>query len=188
MNSLFTTPLTGSCGLLLLFADLNLHASELSVTSEVLQISITARNAGTKALRLPELQSRFVLTASCDVGFEAETVSLGIADSRKAVSAAEIPAAGPFELTLTVPATQVGPVAVHSFCATASGVGAAPHESSLLVPAVVSAQLALTCANASDRRITYVSESVDVLLICEQERTDSDTDMSDSRTDTAAAN
>lgn len=172
MISLHKLSLTCRCCLILLFPATSLHASELDVRSEVPQIAMKPRAEGTRFLTLPALEYRFFLEARCTEGFAPETLSVGIADSRKSLRSAEIPAQEAFELTLPVPADQVGPVALHSFCKETAANEAGPSSLSLLIPAVVSAQFALICVNAGEREISYVSEPVDVMLTCEHDSGD----------------
>lgn len=178
MISLLTCRLPGcgrlSCGrlspvcLLLLFTGLSVHASELAVSAEMPEITIQPQSEGSRFLQLPALEYRFFLEAKCTTGFAPESLSVGIADSRKSLGSSEIPEQEPFEVTLPVPADQVGPVALHSFCRNTDPRDSGTETLSLLIPAVVSAQLSLTCMNDSSREISYASAPVDVLLNCER--------------------
>ena len=142
--------------------------SEAFVVSADTPVVETDRQAaGRNFMRLPSLEYRFDLAASCPESFEAKTISLSIADTRTSLATNEISSDGLTSLTMTIPASQIGPVAVDGICV------ATDSQESIRIPAVLSLQASLLCANDEDSQMTYVSRSLDVTLMCKSAQDES---------------
>ena len=105
----------------------------------------------------------FDISLTCTADLEPVTVSLSIADTRKSLATKDISNTGITSITMTIPEAQIGPIAVNGFCV-AAGVA-----ESIRIPAVLSAQASLLCANDEGSKMTYVSRSLDVTLLCAAE-------------------
>lgn len=141
-------------------------AGELGVSASTPEVSISTRPAGRSFLRLPSLQYEFVLETDCPSGLQAESLSLSIADTRIS-NTISTDSSSRIELSVNVPATQIGPIAVDQFCSDSSAADGGPHT--LQIASVLSAQAALLCAGDSGSEMTYESKSLDVLLRCEND-------------------
>lgn len=149
---------------------------DLALRAETPVISISPRRSGRQFLDLPALEYTFEVEARCEEDWIPESLSLNVADSRLAFGADQLPGSTPQEIILNVPAQQLAPVAVHHFCllpenTTARDAGtsrpAPPPSSRLTIRAVLSAQASLLCVSETERRITYVSQPLDVTLDCD---------------------
>ena len=82
------------------------------------------------------------------------------------MDAERLESAAPVEFAVTIPASQIGPVAVEDFCAGNSD-DSDTEQRVIRIPAVLSAQASLLCESDAGSNITYASESLDVTLHCE---------------------
>ncbi|MCB1845372.1 MAG: hypothetical protein KDI09_20560 [Halioglobus sp.] len=157
----------------------------LTVTANTPLVGVMPRPPGRSFLALPQLNYHFVLQPSCADNWLPAGLSLSIADSRLSIGSAAINASLPvIEVQLSVPAAQLAPIPLSGFCElpkeplisklpTASepensgNPAAEPAASSLVIEAALSAQAALTCASEDRRSTTYVSQLLDISLVCE---------------------
>jgi hypothetical protein len=150
-------------------------AQDLALSPATPVVDVSPRRAGRQFLDLPALEYGFEVQARCDEAWTPESLTLNVADSRVTFGSGELSRNAHRKVTVNVPAQQLAPVAVHDFClqqagqrASEPGVAAPPaSESSLLtIRAVLSAQASLVCVSEEERRITYVSQPLDVTLAC----------------------
>lgn len=153
--------------LLVLANPLQATGDELAVSADTPTVRISTRPAGRNFIRLPDLDYRFAIDARCPAGLQGSAVSISIADTRIALRQSQLAALNPLEVPVTVPASQIGPVAVDRFCTTTHGDDGGMPGSDLTIPAVLSAQVSLLCAGESGSEMTYASTSLDVVLHCE---------------------
>jgi len=143
----------------------------LAFTADAPQISISRRSTPRNYLRLPSLDYVFRFTARCAGRFDPQSLSLSIADSRTSLSAKQLenmPAG--IELTMTVPAKQLAPLAIENFCIKPTDdVDAMALSASepLTVSAAFSAQAALLCVSDDQQKMIYASNPLDITLICD---------------------
>ena len=142
-------------------------AGDLEVSANTPDIEVSTRPAGRNFMRLPALRYDMVLTTACPALFSARAVSLSIADTRIALDADRLNESSRVEVSISVPAAQIAPVAVEGFCTDDDGEQASTVARSLKIPSVLSAQAALTCADEETTEITYASAALDVILRCE---------------------
>jgi len=150
------------------------HSVALSVSTP--QVAVAPRPSGRRPLQLPDLEYQFRLTVECAESFSAQFLSLAIADSRRTVDGDSISNnGGASELTITVPRDQLAPIVVSDFCVDLAADSDAREPASasgrslmnLTIPAVLSAQASLVCANGNTQEIAYSSRPLDVLLVCQ---------------------
>jgi len=150
-----------------------------AVAAESVVLEIEPRRAGRNFLELPPLQYRFRLEAGCADGGQPESFALNVADTRLTLDQAQLgdPALGAaHEFTLTVPADQLAPVALTSFClapdtdSTAAASDGARRQSAadgeLLIQDALAAHASLLCKSGASQRITYLSTPLDIRLVC----------------------
>jgi hypothetical protein len=142
-------------------------AGELDVSASTPDVEVSTRPEGRNFMRLPSLEYQFVLTANCPAALSARSVSLSIADTRVALEEHELDQTGRLELSVSVPAMQIAPVAVNNFCTRVDEEPEQIQQTSLRIPAVLSVQAALTCGGEEGSEVTYASRSLDVVLRCE---------------------
>jgi hypothetical protein len=147
----------------------------LVIDADIPVIEAEQRPAGRDFIRLPDLEYNFELDPDCANGLLPKTISLSIADTRKSLSAENIPADSLTTTSLGIPAAQIGPIAVDNFCIAASEQdddnsqstdNQAGQSETLTISSVLSVQASLLCANETDSQITYTSKSLDVTLVC----------------------
>lgn len=151
------------------------RSHELTLKYATPVVEVSPRRAGRQFFELPALEYAFEVRARCDEAWTPASLSLNVADSRVAFGGGELSGNAQRKVTLSVPARQLAPVAVHDFClqqadpvAPERGIPAPPaNESSLLtIRSALSAQASLLCVSEEERRITYVSQPLDVTLAC----------------------
>ena len=111
-NRNIVTPLAASA--LLLLAVTDAEAGELQVSAETPDVTIETRPAGRNFIRLPDLDYVFTIEAECTVNLEPTSISLSIADTRISLDADQVAAARPVRVSVSVPAAQIGPVAMEN--------------------------------------------------------------------------
>lgn len=147
-------------------------AGTLNLTADIPVVEVRARSPGRRFIRLPSVEYRFDVEAQCAADLVPRGMSLSIADTRKSLTADDMSAGEIDSITLKIPAPQIGPVAVDSFCIVPDGdpslLGDDQNSDtmSLKVTSVLSAQASLLCANDTDRQMIYASKSLDVTLLC----------------------
>ena len=123
-------------------------------------VAIGKQSAGRNFLRLPSIEYQFDLAANCPLGLAAETISLNVADTRKSLTTTDLSGEETTVVKMAVPAAQIGPIAVAGFCVTED------DQETFRIPAVLSLQASLLCANEEVRQMIYASRSLDVTLSC----------------------
>jgi hypothetical protein len=145
------------------------HAGELAVSAVAPNVTVETRAAGRHFIRLPALEYAFVIDARCRTDLLPTSLSLSIADTRVAIPADDISVDAPVELTVRIPAGQIGPVAVEGFCIR-NDAGVQSSEAfreTVSIPSVLSVQASLLCSSETDSEMTYASQTLDVTLTCE---------------------
>ncbi len=148
----------------------------VDVTANVPVVAVSPQPTDRQFLKLPTLEYRFQIEPRCEAGWQPESFSLNVADSRVSLTAAELNDSAA-EIRLQVPTRQIAPVPVAGFCVSAEtekgSDGAAEHPSDpharreLDIGGALSAHASLVCGNNGIRDITYVARPLDVLLSCE---------------------
>jgi len=139
-------------------------AGELRLSASTPEVNVSTRPAGRNFMRLPSLRYEFVVESRCPEGLSPETLSLSIADTRVTKNQEDI-ASTATSLSVNVPASQIGPVAVEQFC-TAESIEQ-EGRLSLRLSSVLSAQSSLLCVGDKGNDMTYASASLDIVLQCE---------------------
>lgn len=136
------------------------------VSANTPEVVVSTGNSGRDFLRLPELSYEFSVAAVCPAPLRAESLSLGIADTRASVPAASLRSGTSTHLSMTIPAAQIAPVVIGNLC-----VGSDAEEPTTANPvriaAILSVQAALLCVGDSGSEMLYAAEPLDVLLHCE---------------------
>lgn len=130
------------------------------VSADTPVVYVDKRSAGRDFMRLPSLDYWLELDANCPANLEARTISLSVADTRKSLAANVTVGEEKISVPIRIPAAQIGPIAVDGFCV------AADAPETLRIPAVLSVQASLLCANEDTSRMIYTSKSLDVTLSC----------------------
>lgn len=137
-------------------------SAALKVDADAPVVEINARTAGRNFMRLPSLNYRFDLATKCPIDLEPKSISLSVADTRKSLAEADFTGNQAISVPMTIPASQIGPVAVDGFCVADAG------DETLRIPAVLSVQASLLCANDEKSQMIYASTSLDVTLSCKR--------------------
>ena len=142
---------------------------ELAVSADTPTVILSTRPAGRNFIRLPDLDYRFAIDAGCPTGLERSAISISIADTRIALGESELTAAKRLDIPVSVPATQIAPVAVDRFCTVSTSDEEVLEPADLTIPAVLSAQVSLLCSGEAGNEMTYAAMSLDVTLQCTDE-------------------
>ena len=152
--------------LYLLIQPLPAVAGELDVSVNTPTVIISTRPAGRNFMQLPGLEYQFAVDAQCPATLQPSSITISIADTRVSVSGADLSAPMPLSIPVNVPASQIGPIAVDRFCTASPAEASDAPDPQLIIPAVLSAQISLLCADEADSEMTYASNSLDVVLDC----------------------
>lgn len=149
---------------LALFATLGTARGEdrLTVTADTPTATIETNSAIRNFLRLPDLEFSIRVELECANGSTPVSLLVSVADTRKSVGANGLASGEDVQFDLQVPADQIAPIAIDSFCRADSQ---RPGEQKL-VPAALSAQASLRCAGESAEQTIYASTPLDVELEC----------------------
>ena len=146
-------------------------AGDLVVTAQTPNVSVSTRPEGRNFMRLPGLRYNFALTMGCPERMPAQWISLSVADTRVVLDldSDDLGSRSRVEVSIDVPAAQIAPIAVEDFCTRHEGGNLEAQSESVIIPAVLSAQAALTCADEERSEMTYASAVLNVLLYCERD-------------------
>jgi hypothetical protein len=153
----------------LLAAEARLDIIKIDV--EAALVTITPRLPGRNLIRIPTLEIAFTVAATCRDEWNARSLSLSVADTRRSYSATELDENTPESIALRVPGEQIAPLAVDEFCVVAEAdaqTHAATDDEQLLVRDAFSAHASLLCASNQEQRMNYVSRTLDVILVCDR--------------------
>lgn len=141
--------------------------------------SILPRQANRKFIQLPTLEYDFEINVHCMMNRKPTSLLLSVADTRKTLGEVDISAGVPVGLTLQIPAAQIGPIAVEDFCYVAdeNGLINDKNKEQLTISAILSAQASLRCESESDQKVVYVSQLLDVSLVCERPETENENEL-----------
>jgi hypothetical protein len=152
--------------LLFAFLPLTLAAEPAQLVAEADQASASVRpaDAGNKVLRLPDLTYQIGIEARCNDGESAESLSISIADTRMTLFRDELADKSIITVGITVPASQVAPLAADGFCLLEDF----EHRKRLINDAFT-ANLSLRCRGEEGESIIYASRPLAVALTCDRD-------------------
>lgn len=139
-------------------------ADELRVAANTPSVEVSTRPASRNFMPLPALDYAFDVDLQCTAPFEARGVSLSIADTRISLGEDQLEDPSAQRVSLTIPADQIPPVRIENFCLANSPESGGDER--VEIPAVLSVQGSLVCANEEQSRITYTSTPLDVIVNC----------------------
>jgi len=144
--------------------------STLTIVANTPTATIQPREANKKFIELPTLEYTFEIHARCLRNRKPTSLLLSVTDTRKSLGADDFASGSPVEMTLRIPAAQMGPIAVENFChITDEGVTSDTNAmQQLTISAALSAHASLRCESETDQKVMYVSKPLDVTLICDQ--------------------
>ena len=143
------------------------NSDNLLLQANTPDVAISTRPASQNMIWLPKLDYTFQVNASCRAGFKIESVSLNIADTRASKIGNELTAVDTLEFGITVPAAQIGPIALGHFCIQEEEKSRLKINQVKKLPSVLSVQAALLCSNGELSKITYASKPLDVVVHCQ---------------------
>lgn len=147
----------------------------LSVAADAPAVPLSPRVPGRNFVRLPTLEFRFEIHTHCSNGRSPEALSLSVADTRISLPADQVISDGPTEISLRIPAGQIAPLVVEDFCVVQvakNGDSISEAPTRITIHAALSAQASLLCEGDEDKAITYVSQPLDVSLVCDRPEVD----------------
>lgn len=149
--------------------------NRLQLAADTPKINIESRNAERNFLRLPTVSFDFRIDAACIDTLQPVSLLLSVADTRKSLRPDEISGDTTTEVALSIPASQIAPVAIKGFCEENP---AQENQSDQRRPrqdpeertitAALSVQASLRCASDTDEQTLYTSIPLDVILVCNQ--------------------
>lgn len=141
-------------------------ADELRITADTPAVMISTRQPTRNFITLPDLDYVFELRFACSAALQPRAVSLSIADTRMSLPQSQLAGPPGQRVSLTIPAGQIPPVRIETFCRAEPGDGETPERR--VIPGVLSVQGSLVCADDEKHRITYASIPLDVAVHCER--------------------
>jgi hypothetical protein len=143
------------------------RANDLDVKASTPDVTISTRPAGRRSLRLPSLEYTLTVDASCRASLAPATLSLNIADTRLSMAADKLAGDSPLQFSIAVPAAQIAPVTIDRFCVNNDPEAPGQGGTTVRIEAALSVQASLLCASEETNEMTYSSETLDVILICD---------------------
>jgi hypothetical protein len=170
----------------------------LAIVPEIPVVNVAPQPPGRHLFQLPALDYVFRVQARCHDEWKPESLSLTVADSRVFRTAAELVESSNHQLEMQIPANQLAPLAMRNFCMieeaqegsdaagssdgmddeTAGNLPEAPEVTirelttrQLTIDAALSAHASLRCSNGEEQKTVYVSQPLDVTLVCEMAET-----------------
>ncbi|HWM30050.1 MAG TPA: hypothetical protein VNQ14_16425 [Woeseiaceae bacterium] len=152
----------------------------LAVGANRTSVTVVPQSPDRHFFELPSLDIVFRIEASCHKDWQPESLSLNVADSLVTRNASELLHNSHQQIALRIPAEQLAPIAIRNFCvidgaAEGSGEDAGPpaggdsgNTLEMTVSAALSAHASLRCSNGDEQKIIYVTEPLDVTLVCEE--------------------
>lgn len=125
-------------------------------------VQIKPRNPDEKRVNPPSLELSVVASFSCPADAEPESVTVSVADTYKRYGPEEIANTATLEALVTVPGSQLSPIASADFCVD----GGSTDEQGLLVPGVATAQISLRCRGESSSSVHFSSVALPIRLLC----------------------
>ena len=150
----------------------------LNVVAGTPEVTVKPQAPGRRSLSLPALEYQFSIEAHCPDEWTPASFSLNVADSRISKTGNELKQGTNQQLGITVPARQLAPLTLRDFCVIdAAGEGSAPAGEvntsswqtatrSLTINAAL-AHASLRCTREDEQRTVYVSQPLDVTLLCD---------------------
>lgn len=134
---------------------LTLHPNEVSA-------QIEPHDRLDTQVRLPSLEVSLLARFNCPLDAAAHSITISVSDSHRRYGPEEIADSDMLELSIDVPATQIGPVSLSNFCVD----GTPMKEAFVLLHGVATAQVSLHCRNQSDASLHFASAALPLRLFC----------------------
>jgi len=166
----------------------------LVIVPETPVVSVAPQPPERHLFQLPSLDYVIRVEARCRDEWKPESLSLNVADSRVLRTAAQLADSPDQQLEMQIPANQLAPLAMRDFCViedaregsnaaepsadgddeTARNLPETPEVTvrklttrELTISAALSAHASLRCSNGEEQKTVYVSQPLDVTLVCE---------------------
>ena len=144
-------------GLYFVFAEVD----RLRVDAEPAVAELAMQQGGRTLVNLPQLEFRLSVTPHCAAGGKPESLSITIADTQKSLRGEDLQSTTSIDVSMLVSASQLAPFALREFCVDPASVG-----ESLLLTAVLAAQVSLRCARAETQSVVFAAEPLDIRVDC----------------------
>ena len=151
----------------------------LTVAAGTPEVSVQPQPPGRRSLSLPSLDYAFSVEARCPDDWAPASLSLNVADSRISKAGKDLENQVNQQLDITVPARQLAPLTLRDFCVIdpADEGSVTPVEKPVAPPRVPGssrlrlvaalAHASLRCTRDDQEKTVYVSQPLDVTLICD---------------------
>lgn len=140
-------------------------ADRLIVSAQAASVKIGSQASDRHMISLPALEFPLSLEATCVGAAVAESISISIADTRITYSGTDldmVASMASISTTFQVPGRQISAIAIERFC---TG-DADDAVNTLLIPAALTAHISLRCASENRQSIRYVSQPLEIRLLC----------------------
>lgn len=126
-------------------------------------VAIVPRQAsGRRLVQMPALAYRIEVETRCASGKRPQSISISVADTRATLTGDDLLGGSPFTAAIEVSPQQLAPLAIQNFCARDGSGG-----ESMLVRAVLTANVSLRCASSTQQTIRFETRALDVSIECE---------------------
>jgi hypothetical protein len=137
---------------------------QLLVDAQAAIVEIDAVAEDRQLIKLPNLHFELAIKPMCGAAGRVESISVSAADTRQSYGVDDINEQSVLNAPLSIPSQQLGPLRIGDFCRTAIANNAEDLE--ITIRGALTAHLSLRCLNDEEQSITYVSQSLDVVLRC----------------------
>ena len=125
------------------------------------EVTIEPLPAGRRLIRLPGTEFPLRLKPICATGLKFDSLSIGIADTRKTFGPDEFGTETVLETSLRIPGRQIGPIAVDEFC-----LAAAESAATMSIIDALTANVSVRCSNESEQAVHYDALALEIRLVC----------------------
>ncbi len=132
--------------------------AELAAYAREARIEIPPRN-DSRAIRLPQLDFAVRAKFVCAPEAVVESVTISVADAYRRYAPTD--GDDSLETTISVPASQIAPIAAGNFCANGND-----DNEELLLSGVATAQLSLRCVADGTPSVSFTSLNLPLRLVC----------------------
>lgn len=149
--------------LVIIYGCANATADELMLTVEPSLAEVGPQPPGTRFVQLPDMAFTMQIATKCDANMQAESVSIGISDTRLTLGPEALADTAATGLSIVIPRQQLAPLTIENFCFNDSP---ASDTQDLNIVGALTAQASLRCVGENRQSIIHRVAPLAVTLRC----------------------
>jgi hypothetical protein len=137
----------------------------LHVTAQAASVKVRPLPDDRRMILLPTLEFALIIAPQCAPDMRVESISIGVADTRKSLGASDIGDQPNVATSISIPRPQLSPLAVDGFCRAADNAATIPAD--LNIQDAFTANISLRCTGTDKQSIIYTSHTLHLNLQCD---------------------